>query len=87
MTLIRAWRLSDAGRSPDIGRHSLQIEINRALGMNEDTFERTPYYATPATHLGQLIETFIRLRPEGWGEGGGVGRQFRRSDKRLLCPH
>ena len=41
---------------PDIGRHSLQIEINRALYMNEDTFERTPYYATLKTHLSQLIE-------------------------------
>ena len=41
---------------PDIGRHSLQIEINQALYMNEDTFERTPYYATLKTHLGQLIE-------------------------------
>ena len=41
---------------PDIGRHSLQIEINRALYMNEDTFERTLYYATLKTHLSQLIE-------------------------------
>ena len=41
---------------PDIGRHSLQIEINRALYMNEDTFERTPYYAILKTHLSRLIE-------------------------------
>ncbi|MGB0554617.1 MAG: N-formylglutamate amidohydrolase [Alphaproteobacteria bacterium] len=41
---------------PDIGRHSLQIEINRALYMNEETFERTPYYATLKTHLSELIE-------------------------------
>jgi N-formylglutamate amidohydrolase len=41
---------------PDIRRHSLQIEINRALYMNEETFERTPYYATLKTHLSELIE-------------------------------
>ena len=41
---------------PDIGRNSLQIEINRALYMNEETFERTPYYATLKTHLSELIK-------------------------------
>ena len=41
---------------PDIGRHSLQIEINRALYMNEETFERTPYFATLKMHLSELLE-------------------------------
>lgn len=41
---------------PDNGRNSLQIEINRALYMNEETFERTPYYNILKAHLSELIE-------------------------------
>lgn len=41
---------------PSEGRHSLQIEINRALYMNEETFERTTYYPTLKAHLAKLIE-------------------------------
>lgn len=40
---------------PDSGRNSLQIEINRALYMNEETFERTQYYATLKAHLADLM--------------------------------
>ena len=41
---------------PEIGRHSVQIEINRALYMNEDTFEQIPYYFTLKEHISRLIE-------------------------------
>ena len=41
---------------PDRGRNSLQIEINRSLYMNEETFERTLYYATLKSHMAKLIE-------------------------------
>ena len=41
---------------PDLGRNSLQIEINRALYMNEGTFERTPYYTTLKSHMAKLVE-------------------------------
>ncbi|MEC7539158.1 MAG: N-formylglutamate amidohydrolase, partial [Pseudomonadota bacterium] len=41
---------------PDFGRNSLQIEINRALYMNEGTFERKPYYAALKSHLAKLVE-------------------------------
>ncbi|MEL0018940.1 MAG: hypothetical protein VW709_03645, partial [Rickettsiales bacterium] len=41
---------------PDAGRNSLQIEINRALYMNEETFERTAYYPTLKSHLTKMIE-------------------------------
>ncbi|MEC7649760.1 MAG: N-formylglutamate amidohydrolase, partial [Pseudomonadota bacterium] len=41
---------------PDLGRNSLQIEINRALYMNEGTFERKPYYATLKSHMAKLVE-------------------------------
>jgi len=44
--------------NPAQGRHSLQIEINRALYMNERTFERTPGFARLVadlkTFVGQL---------------------------------
>jgi N-formylglutamate deformylase len=37
-------------------RHSLQIEVNRKLYMNEETFEKTPGFARVQAELGQLIE-------------------------------
>lgn len=41
---------------PTAGRHSLQLEVNRALYMNEETFEPTPYYDTLKAHMTRLIE-------------------------------
>ena len=52
---------------PDIGRHSVQIEINRALYMNEDTFEQTPYYNILRGHMRQLIEVVRRYSLERVG--------------------
>lgn len=47
--LVRAW--SD----PDAGRHSLQIEINRGLYMNEETFEKSSGFARLQDHITQMI--------------------------------
>lgn len=47
--LIRAY--SDPGR----GRHSVQIEINRALYMDETTFERLPQFADLQDALDRLV--------------------------------
>ena len=47
--LVRAWS------APEAGRHSLQIEINRALYMNEDTFEKTEGFETLRADLTDLI--------------------------------
>jgi N-formylglutamate amidohydrolase len=47
--LVRAY--SDPAR----GRHSLQIEINRALYMDEMTFERLPRFRELKADLGRLI--------------------------------
>ncbi|MFQ5971504.1 MAG: N-formylglutamate amidohydrolase [Alphaproteobacteria bacterium] len=41
---------------PAAGRHSLQIEINRELYMDEDTFERAPGFARLKAHLTTLVE-------------------------------
>ncbi len=49
--LVRAWS------APKAGRHSLQIEINRRLYMNEETFEKTAGFAKLQTNLTRLIET------------------------------
>jgi N-formylglutamate amidohydrolase len=49
--LVRAY--SDPGR----GRHSLQIEINRALYMDEVTFERLPQFDSLKQSLDRVIET------------------------------
>ncbi len=49
--LVRAY--SDPAR----GRHSLQIEINRALYMDEMSFERLPRFRELKADLGRLIRT------------------------------
>ena len=47
--LVRAWS------APGAGRHSLQIEINRRLYMDEDTFEKTEGFDGLRAHLTELI--------------------------------
>ncbi len=49
--LVRAWS------APRDGRHSLQIEINRRLYMNEKTFEKTQGFEKLQANLTRLIET------------------------------
>ena len=41
---------------PAQGRHSLQIEINRALYMNEETFEKSKNYEKLKADITKLIE-------------------------------
>lgn len=41
---------------PTRGRHSLQIEINRALFMDEETGERKPFYLKTKEKIGDLID-------------------------------
>ncbi len=48
---------------PGEGVHALQIEINRALYMNEATYERKPYFATLARHMGELAGVLCDLDP------------------------
>jgi N-formylglutamate deformylase len=48
--LVRAYS------NPAAGRHSLQIEINKRLYMDEDARTRRPGYATVRGHLTQLVE-------------------------------
>jgi len=48
---------------PDEGRHALQIEINRALYMDEQLIARKPYFSTLArnlTHLVGAVREFTR---------------------------
>src|SRR6267142_77488 len=40
---------------PDLHRHALQIEINRALYMNEQNYRRKPYFARLAQELTELV--------------------------------
>jgi N-formylglutamate amidohydrolase len=44
--------------------HALQIEINRALYMDEDSFERRPYFGRLADHLTELVSVLTAIRPE-----------------------
>ena len=47
---------------PAAGRHSLQIEINRALYMHEAAFERGPRFAEIAAACGDFLDAFARER-------------------------
>ena len=46
---------------PGTGRHTLQIEINRALYMNEIDIERTEGFNTLKTNMTELIAALCRL--------------------------
>jgi N-formylglutamate amidohydrolase len=53
--LVRAY--SD----PKAGRHSLQIEINKRLYMNERTLQKTPNFATLQKDLGELLREIVKF--------------------------
>ena len=46
---------------PFVGVHALQIEINRSLYMCERSYERRPYLATLADHMGDLMGLLAAL--------------------------
>jgi N-formylglutamate amidohydrolase len=46
---------------PGDGLHALQIEINRALYMDEASYERRPYFATLAGHMRALVDALTRF--------------------------
>ncbi|MHA1536526.1 MAG: N-formylglutamate amidohydrolase [Alphaproteobacteria bacterium] len=48
---------------PAEGVHALQIEINRALYMNEASYERKPYFETLVQHMSALTASLTRLDP------------------------
>jgi N-formylglutamate amidohydrolase len=45
---------------PELHRHALQIEINRALYMNEQNYRRKPYFARLARELAELVRRLGR---------------------------
>jgi N-formylglutamate deformylase len=49
---------------PHAGRHSLQIEINRRLYMDEDTLVPTRGYAPLAAHLASLAQHLVQWAPD-----------------------
>ena len=59
---------------PAAGRHSLQIEINRGLYMDEDTQARTPRYERLRDHMTALVRhivDFARSRTAGQSADAG----------------
>jgi len=46
--------------NPDTQRHSIQLEINRKLYMDEDTLEMTQGFTPLKTHLKSLVELLLR---------------------------
>jgi N-formylglutamate amidohydrolase len=49
---------------PSDRRHALQIEINRALYMNERNYRRKPFFARLARDLAELVEQLGRVTQE-----------------------
>jgi N-formylglutamate amidohydrolase len=49
---------------PATGRHALQIEINRALYMNEQTITRRPGFAAVADQVGRLVHALAAIDPK-----------------------
>jgi len=47
--------------TPVRGQHALQIEINRALYMDEDSYARRPQFAAVEAHLAELIAHLAEL--------------------------
>ncbi len=47
--------------APARGQHALQIEINRALYMDEDSYARRPQFAAVEAHLAELIAHLAKL--------------------------
>ena len=48
--------LTERTARPAANRHSLQIEVNRALTMNEATFQKSTHFDKARSDLGQFIE-------------------------------
>ena len=46
---------------PRHGRHALQIEINRALYMDEESYGRRGAFETVKTHLAELVAHLARF--------------------------
>lgn len=61
-TLFKGAEIVRRHGRPDEGRHSLQIEINRALYMNEVTLERAAGFETLQQDLTDLIDRLARMR-------------------------
>ncbi len=48
---------------PDQGVHVLQVEVDRSLYMNEETFEKLPAFAGLQWDLSQLITMLVNELP------------------------
>jgi N-formylglutamate deformylase len=48
---------------PAAQRHSIQLEINRRLYMNEETLELTAGFEPLKAHLQSLVEMFLKTDP------------------------
>ena len=58
---------------PAEGRHSLQIEVNRRLYMDEETLDRTKGYGELEANLGRLLEALSQYVGENGGGARGRG--------------
>jgi N-formylglutamate amidohydrolase len=51
--------------SPLSGLHALQIEVNRALYMDEGAYTKLPDFTRVAADLGAVVRTVVNIQPDG----------------------
>ncbi len=59
---------------PEQGVHALQIEVDRSLYMNEETFEKTPSFSGLQWDIGRLVTMLIQELPR-WSGGYKVAAE------------
>ncbi len=55
---------------PDRGIHVLQIEVDRSLYMNEETFEKSPSFAGMQWDMSRFIAMLVQELPRWTGQYG-----------------
>jgi hypothetical protein len=61
--------------SPGAGFHALQIEINRALYMDEETLQKKPSFAQVSMDLLVIVESLMRTAADMGGEARAVAAE------------
>jgi len=61
--------------SPGAGFHALQIEINRALYMDEETLQKKPSFAQVSMDLRDIVESLMRTAADMGGEARAVAAE------------
>ncbi|WP_037235063.1 N-formylglutamate amidohydrolase, partial [Rhodomicrobium udaipurense] len=59
---------------PRHGIHALQIEVDRSIYMNEETFEKTPAFMSLQRDMSHVVSTLVQELPR-WSGGYKVAAE------------